>query len=140
MHNDLECAGVSCNGVKDDTSGSIVSVQRYLAWNAVANLNNYLYALYEALFNAGTLNGLLDGKIVTTFFTNPSPDATWMQILNTFTPLITIFSAMLGPFVRNQGPILDEQTDTDHLPSQREVVLYLGSSAVSLVASAQEAC
>lgn len=94
-----ECAGVSCNDVKDATSGSIESVQRYLAWNAVANLNNYLYSLYEALFDAGTLSGLLNGKIVTTFFTNPTPDATWFQILNVFTPLLGVFSAMLGPFV-----------------------------------------
>ena len=72
----VECQGVSCNGVKDDTTGSVVSVQRYLAWNAVVNLNNYLYSLYEALFNAGTLNELLDSKIVTTYFTNPSPSAT----------------------------------------------------------------
>ncbi|KAL6721375.1 hypothetical protein ACLMJK_000478 [Lecanora helva] len=93
-----QCEGVSCNGVKDDTSGSVVSVQRYLAYNAVANFNNYLYTLYDALFDAGTLNGLLDDKIVTTYFTNPSPDATWEQILGIFTPLIGMFGAMLGPF------------------------------------------
>ena len=99
-HCTLECQGVSCSGVKDDTSGSVVSVQRYLAWNAVVNFNNYLYTLYEALFDAGTLNGLLDDKIVTTFFTNPAPDATWEQILGVVTPLLSIFGAMLGPFVR----------------------------------------
>ena len=96
----VECQGVSCNGVKDHTSGSVESIQRYLAWNVVVNFNNYLYELYEALFNAGTLNGLLDDKIVTTYFTNPSPDATWAQVMGTFSPLIAIFSSMLGPFVR----------------------------------------
>ena len=100
-----ECEGVSCNGVKDDTSGSVVAVQRYLAYNAVANFNNYLYTLYDALFNAGTLNGLLDDKIVTTYFTNPAPDASWEQIVGIFTPLIGVFGAMLGPFVRPQSLI-----------------------------------
>ncbi len=66
----------------------------------MVNFNNYLYQLYEALFNAGTLNGLLDDKIVTTYFTNPSPDASWAQVLSTFAPLLAIFGAMLGPFVR----------------------------------------
>ena len=54
--------------------------------------------MWNALFNAATLGiGSID-DITTTFFTNPTPAATWEQMLGLLTPLITILSAALTPF------------------------------------------
>ncbi len=53
-----------------------------------------------------TINSLMDGKIVTTFYTNPSPSASWERITGTFTPLLGMFSAMLGPFLLIGGAAL----------------------------------
>ena len=93
-----KCDSINCQNVKDSTTGSILTIQRYLAYTAVVNLNNYLNSITSALLDSGTITGLVASDIVTTFYTNPSPDATWEQIMGAFTPLLGIFSAMLGPF------------------------------------------
>lgn len=67
----------SCGDIKDLGLGNL-AVQRYLGFTAVANFNNYLYASYDAMFNAATLGDLVSSDITSTFFTNPTPDATWM--------------------------------------------------------------
>ena len=55
--------------------------------------------MWNALFNAATLGiGSID-DITTTFFTNPTPAATWEQMLGLLTPLITILAAALTPFI-----------------------------------------
>ena len=66
-------------------------------------MNNYFNSIYTALMDAGTISSLIDGNIVTTFFTNPSPQASWEQIMNQFTPLLGMFSALLGPFSSAAG-------------------------------------
>ena len=54
--------------------------------------------MWNALFNAATLGiGSID-DITTTFFTDPTPAATFEQILGVLTPLLTILSAALSPF------------------------------------------
>lgn len=55
--------------------------------------------MWNALFNAATLGvGSID-DITTTFFTDPTPDATFEQILGLLTPLLTILSAALSPLI-----------------------------------------
>ena len=93
-----KCDSISCSNVKDYNTGTQVSIQRFLGYQAVVNCNNYLNSVYTAVLDSGTVSSLIDGNIVTTFFTNPTPPATWMQIMGILTPLLGIFSAMLGPF------------------------------------------
>ena len=94
----FQCASINCQNVKDYTIGSVLTIQRYLAYTAVVNLNNYLNSITSALLDSGTISGLLAGNIVSTFYTNPTPDATWEQVMGLFTPFLGMFSAMLGPF------------------------------------------
>lgn len=55
--------------------------------------------MWNALFNAATLGvGSID-DITTVFFTDPTPAATWEQMLGLLTPLLTILSAALSPFL-----------------------------------------
>ena len=93
-----KCDSISCSNVKDYNTGTLVSIQRFLGYQAVVNCNNYLNSVYEGVLDSGTISSLIDANIVTTFYTNPTPDATWMQIMGIFTPLLGMFSAMLGPF------------------------------------------
>lgn len=93
-----KCDSISCSDVKDYNSGTEVSVQRFLGYQSAVNLNNYFNSIYTAIFDSGTIASLLDAKIVTTFYTNPKPPATWDKIMGLFTPLLGMVSAMLGPF------------------------------------------
>ncbi|KAG8525655.1 uncharacterized protein KY384_000415 [Bacidia gigantensis] len=94
-----KCDSIGCSDVRDYNTGSEVSIQRFLGYQSVVNLNNYFYSVYDALFNTGTIGSLTSGNIVTTFFTNPTPDATWMQILGIFGPMLGMLSGMLAPFM-----------------------------------------
>lgn len=54
--------------------------------------------MWDSLFNAATLGiGSID-DITTKFFTDPTPQATWEQMLGLLTPLLSIVSTVLGPF------------------------------------------
>ena len=97
------CDPVGCSSVKDSASGSEVSVQRFLAYTSIVNFNNYLNSIMTALLDSGTIASLIDGNIVTTFFTNKAPDASWMQIMNMFTPFLSIFGSFLGPLSSAAG-------------------------------------
>ena len=55
--------------------------------------------MWNALFDAATLGAGSIDDITTTFFTNPTPDATWEQMLGLLTPLLTILAAALTPFI-----------------------------------------
>ena len=55
--------------------------------------------MWNALFNAATLGvGSID-DITTVFFTDPTPDATWEQMLGLLTPLLTILASAIAPFL-----------------------------------------
>ena len=55
--------------------------------------------MWNSLFNAATLGiGSID-DITTVFFTDPAPNATWEQMLGLLTPLLTILSTALSPFL-----------------------------------------
>ena len=101
-----KCESINCQNVKDYTTGSVLTVQRYLAYTAVVNLNNYLNSIYSALLNSGTISSLTAGDIVSTFYTNPTPDATWEQIMGAFTPFLGLFSAIVGPISTVGGAAL----------------------------------
>ena len=92
-----QCNSIGCADVKDYNTGTILSVQRFLAYQTVVNFNNYLHNLYEALYKASEISGLISSDIVSTFYTNPSPDATWQQVLGLITPFLGFMSAALGP-------------------------------------------
>lgn len=51
--------------MKDWDDGSDVTVQRFLAYTAMVNINNYLYNIYFSLLDSGTIGGLVSGDIVT---------------------------------------------------------------------------
>ncbi len=93
-----KCDSIGCKDVRDSALGSTESIQRYLAYQGVVNLNNYLWNCYNALFKAGTIESLMSGDIVTTFFSNPKPDATWVQVVGGVAPLLGLASALLAPF------------------------------------------
>ncbi|KAF6222022.1 hypothetical protein HO133_001990 [Letharia lupina] len=101
-----KCDAIGCTQVKDWDNGSDLTVQRFLAYTAMVNLNNYLYNIYFSLLDSGTIGGLVSGNIVTVFFTNPSPSATWIQIMGTVTPLLGLGSAILGPLSAAISPVL----------------------------------
>lgn len=60
-----KCDSIGCPDVKDYTSGTQLTVQRFLAYTSVVNLNNYLYSVASGLLNSGTIGGLVSGNIVT---------------------------------------------------------------------------
>lgn len=91
-----KCDTVPCGNVADASTGKPIVLQRYLAYTSLVNFNNYLYAIYDALFDSGTIGVAGTGELVGTFFTNPDPPATWEQILGAITPLLGMFSAGLG--------------------------------------------
>lgn len=101
-----KCESINCQNVKDYTIGSVLTIQRYLAYTAVVNLNNYLNSIYSALLDSGTISSLMAGDIVSTFYTDPTPDATWEQIMGLFTPFLGIFSAITGPISAVGGAAL----------------------------------
>lgn len=101
-----KCEPINCQNVKDYTAGSVLTIQRYLAYTAVVNLNNYLNSITSALLDSATISGLLAGNLVSVFFTNPTPTATWEQVMGLATPLLGMFSAMLGPFSAVGGAAL----------------------------------
>ncbi|KAI9716532.1 MAG: hypothetical protein M1812_005263 [Candelaria pacifica] len=92
-----KCDSIGCRDVRGTTSGSKESIQRYLANQAVVNYNNYLWSCYDTLFHAGTLLSLNSPGIVTTFFSNPTPDASWQQIVGGISALLGVASSLLGP-------------------------------------------
>ena len=92
-----QCNSIGCSSVKDYNTGSLQTVQRFLAYQTIVNFNNFLYNLNEALSKAGGISGLMSADIVTTFFTNPKPVATWEQIVGAITPFLGLMSAALGP-------------------------------------------
>lgn len=92
-----QCQVPSCAQVKDVDASDMVVIQRFLAYQQVANFNNYLYQLYEAVYKASEIVGLLSASIVSTFYTNPAPPATWQQIVGALAPFLGLMSACLGP-------------------------------------------
>ncbi|KAI9707542.1 MAG: hypothetical protein M1836_000503 [Candelina mexicana] len=94
-----KCDSISCKDVRDSTVGSQESVQRYLAYQAVVNLNNYLRSCYDALYKAGTTQSLKSGEIVTTFFSSSTPEVTWVQYLGGITPLLDFASTYTAPLL-----------------------------------------
>ena len=101
-----KCDSITCSDVKDYNSGDEVAVQRFLGYQAIVNVNNYMNAIMVAVMDAGTINSLMDGKLVATFFTNPNPTASWEQVTNSLTPLLGMLSSLLGQFVPMLSPIL----------------------------------
>lgn len=62
--------------------------------------------MWNSLFNAATLGvGSID-DITTTFFTDPTPEATWEQMLGLLTPLITILASAMSPFLASGALIV----------------------------------
>lgn len=61
----LVCDYVDCSLIKDAQNGGLLAAQRYLGYNAVANLNNFLNAIYEAVLDTNGIAGLVDDKLVT---------------------------------------------------------------------------
>ncbi len=51
--------------MKDWDNGSDLTAQRFLAYTAMVNINNYLYGIYFSLIDSGTIGGLVSGNIVT---------------------------------------------------------------------------
>ncbi|KAL6718665.1 hypothetical protein ACLMJK_002899 [Lecanora helva] len=92
-----QCDNIDCGDVKDYNDGTVLSVQRFIAYQAVVNFNNYLHSLYEALHDAAAVTGLMSADIVNTFFVNPKPDATWQQVIGVAAPIVGFMSAALGP-------------------------------------------
>ena len=62
------CQGVQCSDLKDFTAGDDLSIQRWLGYSALINVNNYLNSIYESLMNAGAIGGLVSANIVTVRF------------------------------------------------------------------------
>ena len=92
-----QCDSIGCSSVKDYNTGSLQTVQRFLAYQTIVNFNNFLYSMNEALNKAGDISGLMSADIVTTFFTNPTPDVTWEQIVGAITPFLGLMATALGP-------------------------------------------
>lgn len=62
--------------------------------------------MWNALFNAATLGiGSID-DITTTFFTNPTPDATWQQMLGLLTPLLTVAAVAITPVLADTALVV----------------------------------
>ena len=59
------CGSISCGDVKNWSNGGDITVQRYLGWTAIVNLNNYLYTIYNSLYKAATLSSLVNADLVT---------------------------------------------------------------------------
>ena len=91
-----KCDSIQCGNIADASTGKPIVIQRYLTYASLVNFNNYLYAIYDALFDSATIGIAGTGELVNTFFTNPDPPATWEQILGAITPLLGMFSAGLG--------------------------------------------
>lgn len=100
-----KCDSITCSDVKDYNKGSELSVQRFLGYQAIVNVNNYMNAIMVAVMDAGTINSLMNGKLVTTFFTNPAPIASWEQITGSLTPILGMLSSLLGQFLPMISPI-----------------------------------
>ncbi|KAF6229438.1 hypothetical protein HO133_007554 [Letharia lupina] len=91
------CDDYACKDIKDSASGSNLVIQRYLAYNAFINLNNFFEVMISQLLTASN-NGLgISTAISTTFYTDPPPATTWSQIMGAMTPFLGILSAVLGP-------------------------------------------
>lgn len=60
-----ECDAIGCTQIKDWDNGSDLTVQRFLGYTAMVNINNYLYGTYFSLLDSGTIGGLVSGNIVT---------------------------------------------------------------------------
>lgn len=91
-----KCDAIQCGNIADASTGANIVIQRYLTYTSLVNFNNYLNAMYEALFDSGTIGIAGTGELVKTFFTNPDPPVTWQQILSVLGPLLGIFSAAAG--------------------------------------------
>ena len=92
-----QCDNIVCSDVKDYNDGTLLSVQRFVAYQTFVNFNNYLCSLYQALYDAGEVAGLMSADIVETFFANPKPDATWQQIIGIVAPYLAFVQSALGP-------------------------------------------
>lgn len=91
-----KCDSIQCGSIADASTGKPIVIQRYLAYTSLVNFNNYLYAVYDALFDSASIGLAGTGQLVDTFFTNPDPPVTWEQILSVLSPLLGMFSAGLG--------------------------------------------
>lgn len=56
-HGLIACDNVACKDIKDSASGSNLVIQRYLAYNAFINLNNFFEVMISQLLTAAN-NGL----------------------------------------------------------------------------------
>ena len=92
-----KCESISCSDVKDSGTGTQLSIQRYLGYQAVVNLNNYLYSIYDAILDASALSNLMSPNLVKIYFTNPTPDASWQQIMGIFTGIFGLISGIFAP-------------------------------------------
>ena len=91
-----KCDSIQCGNIADASTGKPIVIQRYLAYSSLVNFNNYLYAVYDALFDSASIGIAGTGQLVDTFFTNPDPPVSWEQILSVLSPLLGMFSAGLG--------------------------------------------
>ena len=93
----IACASIVCKDMRGSDFGNDLLAQRFLAYTAYINFSNFFYSMWDSLFNAAVLGiGSID-DITVKFFTDPTPQATWEQILGLLTPLLTIVSTVLGP-------------------------------------------
>ena len=92
-----KCDSISCSSVKDSDDGLLLSVQRFVAYQTIVNFNNYLWSIQQAVYEASEITGLMSADIVKDFYTDPTPDATWEQIVGLLTPFLSVLSSALGP-------------------------------------------
>lgn len=60
----LECDPITCALVKDASSGSDLVIQKYEAYSAYVNLNNFFYTIYNELFQASESSAIASSEIV----------------------------------------------------------------------------
>ncbi|MCJ1272566.1 hypothetical protein MMC21_000352 [Puttea exsequens] len=132
---DKPCAPIVCKDVSDSDFGNELLAQRFLGYTAYINFSNFFYDIWNALFNSGVLGvGSID-PIVGTFFDDPTPEATWEQILGLFTPLISILSTVLGPLggiATAMGGVVNEAIGSGTIADLKPVIDQRYSESIKI--------
>ena len=100
----ISISPIHCRDVKGSTTGSLISIQRYLGYTAVTNFNNYLYYIQKGIQEGAQSAANRVGAIVKQFYMVPKPDPKIAQFFTVIAPIFAMMSGALAAFWEFSGP------------------------------------
>ena len=94
---------ISCGDVQDGDTGSLISIQRFIAYQAVVNYCNWLFNIKTAVEQGADDASLRIGTVIQRFYSVDRPGTAVANILSIVGPFFGMFAGIFAPIAPVSG-------------------------------------